>query len=153
MATTLNPYIGFKDTARPALEFYKDVFGGELTMSTFGEFGAGDGEAGNGIMHGQLQTEQGFTLMAADTPPGMDYQEGSSISISLSGDDSEELRRWWDRLSADGAVPVPLEAQPWGDEFGMCTDRFGVTWMVNIAGDRSGGAGDGAGEGDGGAEG
>jgi len=145
MASTLNPYIGFKDTARPALEFYKEVFGGQLTVSTFAEFGAADGEAGSGIMHGQLETDQGFTLMAADTPPGMDYQPGSSISISLSGDDSEELRRWWDRLSEDGAVPVPLETQPWGDEFGMCTDRFGVTWMVNIAGDRSGDGGEGAG--------
>src|SRR5687767_5782535 len=104
MASTLNPYIGFKDTARPALEFYKEVFGGELTISTFDEYGAADGDAASGVMHGQLETDQGFTLMAADTPPGMDYQEGASISISLSGDDADDLRRWWDQLSQDGAI-------------------------------------------------
>jgi PhnB protein len=140
MASRLNPYIGFQDQARPALEFYREVFGGELTTSTFAEFGMADGEAGSGLMHGQLETDQGFTIMAADTPPGTEHQGGASISISLSGDDREELRRWWEQLSSDGSVSVPLEPQPWGDEFGMCTDRFGVTWMVNIAGSGGGGA-------------
>jgi PhnB protein len=57
------------------------------------------------------------------------------MAISLSGDDADELRRCWERLSDGGAVQVPLEQQVWGDVFGMCTDRFGVSWMVNIAGD------------------
>ena len=139
MTSTLNPYIGFKDDARQALEFYKDVFGGELRLSTFGEFGQADEPGADGIMHGQLETPQGFTLMASDTPPHMEYREGSRISVSLSGD-GEELRGFWDKLSEGGTVSVPLAPQPWGDEFGMCTDRFGVDWMVNIAGDHSGAA-------------
>ncbi|RDI50978.1 VOC family protein [Nocardia mexicana] len=133
MASRLNPYIGFADNARAALEFYREVFGGTLTLSTFGEFGDEQAPGADLIMHGLLETPDGFTLMAADTPPGMEYQPGSAISISLSGDDAEQLRGWWDGLSAGGAVAVPLEKQMWGDEFGMCSDRFGVAWMVNIA--------------------
>jgi PhnB protein len=137
MASRLNPYISFGDNARQALEFYRDVFGGELTVSTFGEFGQTGGPQENLVMHGQLETPQGFTLMAADTPPGMDRREGSAITVSLSGDD-EDLRGFWEKLSNGGQVQMPLEKQMWGDEFGMLVDQFGVPWMVNIAGDRSG---------------
>lgn len=140
MASTLNPYIQFADNAREAMEFYRDVFGGELNVSTFGEFGGGDPEhapPADGVMHAQLETPSGFTLMASDTPPGMPRMEGSSIAISLSGDDADELRGYWDRLSDGGQVQVPLEKQMWGDEFGMCADRFGIGWMVNIAGEQT----------------
>jgi PhnB protein len=138
MASTLNPYLGLPDNARHAMEFYKDVFGGTLTMNTFGEFGADDGPDKDKIMHAQLETESGFTLMASDTPTGMDYTPGSAISISLSGDDGEELRGYWDKLSSGGTVMMPLEKQMWGDEFGMLVDQFGTSWMVNIAGSGEG---------------
>lgn len=134
MASRLNPYISFKDNARDAMQFYRDVFGGELTLSTFREGSGAEGPGADNIMHAMLESENGFALMAADTPPGMDYQPGSSISISLSGDDSDQLRGYWEKLSSSGSVAVPLEKQVWGDEFGMCTDRFGIGWMVNIAG-------------------
>jgi PhnB protein len=133
MASRLNPYISFDGNARQAMEFYKDVFGGTLTLSTFGEFGAQDAPGADKIMHGQLETDRGFTLMGADNPPGTEYQPGNNMAVSLSGDDAGELRGYWEKLSDGGAVPVPLEKQMWGDEFGMCADRFGVTWMVNIA--------------------
>jgi PhnB protein len=71
--------------------------------------------------------------MAADSPPGTDRHPGDNIAISLSGDSAEELRGYWDKLSTGGTVSVPLEKQMWGDEFGMCVDRFGIGWMVNIA--------------------
>ena len=132
MGSRLNPYISFGDNARQALEFYQGVFGGELNVSTFGEFGQEDTPIANNIMHGQLETPSGFVLMAADTPPGQDYNPGDNISISLSGDDGEELRAYWGKLSASGKVSVPLEKQMWGDEFGMCTDQFGIAWLVNI---------------------
>ena len=132
MSSRLNPYISFGDNARQALEFYQDVFGGELAVSTFGEFGQEDSPIANNIMHGQLETPAGYVIMAADTPPGQDYNPGDNISISLSGDDGDELRGYWAKLSASGKVLVPLEKQMWGDEFGMCTDQFGIAWMVNI---------------------
>ena len=117
MATRLNPYISFNGNAREALEFYKEVFGGTLALSTFGEFG-NPGEGGDKIMHGMLETDQGYTLMGADTPPGMPYNPGDNITVSLSGDDGDVLRGYWEQLSGTGAVSVPLEKQMWGDEFG-----------------------------------
>ncbi|QBS38981.1 VOC family protein [Nocardia sp. CS682] len=132
MTSRLNPYLTFGDTARAALEFYRDVFGGTLTISTFSEFSDQEAPGADLVMHGVLETPSGFTLMAADTPPGMEYTPGSSISISLSGTDFAELHGYWDRLSEAGTVSVPLEKQMWGDEFGLCRDRFGVAWMVNI---------------------
>ncbi|HEY7582106.1 MAG TPA: VOC family protein [Acidimicrobiia bacterium] len=132
MATRLNPYISFTDNARQAMEFYQSVFGGKLTLNTFGEYGAPDGPDANNIMHGQLDTESGLTLMAADTPPGQEHQAGNNFAVSLSGEDASELRGYWRKLSTGGQVSVPLEKQMWGDEFGMCVDQFGIPWMVNI---------------------
>ena len=132
MASRLNPYISFRDNARQAMEFYKEVFGGTLRLNTFGEYGDSDAPEANLIMHGMLETPSGFTLMGADTPPGMEHQPGGNISISLSGDDADELHGYWEKLTSGGNVAVPLEKQMWGDEFGMCVDQFGISWMVNI---------------------
>jgi PhnB protein len=133
MASRLNPYISFRDNARQAMDFYKEVFGGDLNLNTFGEFGAPGTPDADKVMHAQLETDRGFTLMASDTPAGMEYSPGNNISISLSGDDADELRRYWEQLSDGGTVTMPLEKQMWGDEFGMCLDRFGIPWMVNIS--------------------
>jgi PhnB protein len=133
VTSRLNPYISFSDNARQALEFYRGVFGGDLTLSTFGEAGAAGGADADKIMHGQLETPAGYTLMAADTPAGMDRTVGTTMSISLSGDDADELRDHFAKLSDGGVVTVPLEKQVWGDEFGMCVDPFGIAWMVNIS--------------------
>jgi PhnB protein len=132
MASRLNPYLVFPGTAREAMEHYADVFGGQLNLSTFGEFGAEGPQAGQ-IMHGQLETERGFTLMGSDQPPGTEHQPGNAMSVSLSGDDEAELRGYWDKLAEGGTVTLALEKQMWGDVFGMCVDRFGVPWLVNIA--------------------
>jgi PhnB protein len=133
MASRLNPYISFDGDARQAMEFYEQVFGGSLHMNTFGESGMADSPDADKLMHAMLETGGGFTLMGADTPTGMQFEPGSRISVSLSGDDADELRGYWEKLSEGGTVRMPLEKQMWGDEFGMCTDRFGVDWMVNIS--------------------
>ena len=132
MTSRLNPYLAFDGTAREAMEYYRSVFGGELTVSTFGEFGNPDPAVADKVMHAQLETDAGYTLMASDLAPGMPFNPGDTITISLSGDDGDPLRRYWEKLSDGGTVTMPLEKQMWGDEFGMCTDRFGVRWMVNI---------------------
>jgi PhnB protein len=132
MASRLNPYLNFDNTARQAMEFYRDVFGGNLTINTFGEFGAAGTPEADKIMHAQLETDTGFTLMASDTPADMQRNPGDNISVSLSGDDADSLRGYWEKLSDGGTVTMPMEKQMWGDEFGMCVDRFGVPWMVNI---------------------
>ena len=148
MASRLNPYLTFDGNAREAMEFYQSVLGGDLAIATFGEYAGQDGgqDAGegagqdggqsspppDGVMHALLETDSGFTLMASDAAPGMDHRPGNTMAVSLSGDDADELRGYWEKLSADGSVIIPLERQMWGDEFGMCNDRFGTAWMVNI---------------------
>lgn len=132
MASRLNPYLSFRDNARQAMEFYQSVFGGELAISTFGEYG-GEGTQANLIMHSQLETPSGYTIMGADTPEGMSHNPGTNITVSLSGDDAEELRGYFAELSDGGAIAVPLEKQMWGDEFGQLTDKFGIQWMVNVS--------------------
>ncbi|HEX9795712.1 MAG TPA: VOC family protein [Anaerolineales bacterium] len=135
MQTRLNPYINFKDNARQAMEFYKSVFGGELTMNTFEEFHASENPSeADKIMHAMLEADNGITFMASDTPEGMDYQPGASVNMSLSGDNEAELRGYYEKLSDGGQILMPLDKAPWGDTFGMCSDRFGVSWMVNITG-------------------
>jgi PhnB protein len=138
MSTTLNPYINFRDKAREAMDFYQSVFGGEVTRSTFADFRASDDPAEQDkIMHSMLTTPGGLVLMAADVPNRMEYNPGNNFSISLSGEDEAELRGFWDKLSDGGTVSMPLSPAPWGDIFGMCTDRFGVNWLVNISGQHS----------------
>ncbi|MFC0007730.1 VOC family protein [Micromonospora siamensis] len=132
MRSRLNPYLNFPGSSRTAMEFYQRVFGGKLTMSTFAEFGNDDPALADKIMHALLETDDGFTLMASDTAPGMDHHPGNDIAICLSGDDAGQLRAWWTALVEGGTVSVPLERQMWGDEFGTCTDPYGVAWMVNI---------------------
>ncbi len=134
MKTKLNPYINFKDNTREAMQFYKTVFGGELTMSTFKEFHAAeDPKEENLIMHAVLETENGMTIMASDTPNRMEYRPGTNFAISLSGDNDAELSAYYHKLCDGGTVTMPLEKAMWGDTFGMCVDKFGISWLVNIS--------------------
>lgn len=138
MQSRLNPYIGFKDNAREAMEFYKTVFGGKLTMTTFKEFHASQDPAeDNKIMHAMLEADNGLTFMASDTPNRMEYHPGSNISMSLSGDNEEELRGYWNKLAEGASITMPFDKAPWGDTFGMLTDKFGIGWMVNVAGKKA----------------
>lgn len=131
----LNPYLSFRGQAREAMEFYQAALGGELTVSTFGEFqmpGIDESEADN-VMHSQLTTPGGFTLMGSDAPSTMPG-EISNGTVSISGAEADEIRGYWDKLAEGGQVSMPLEQAPWGDYFGQLTDKFGIDWMVNIAG-------------------
>ena len=136
MGSRLNPYLGFNGNAREAMDFYHGVFGGELTMQTFAEGGmAQDPADADRIMHAQLEAPNGMTLMGSDSSSAIGTTPaGSSMSISLSGDDEAELSGYWKGLAEGGTVTMPLEKAPWGDQFGMVSDRFGTEWMVNIAG-------------------
>ena len=137
MAVTLNPYINFRDSTREAMEFYKSVFGGELKLSTFKDFGAAqDPGEETLIMHSQLEADgnTGMMLMAADYPTRHgEYKPGNNFSLSLSGEDEATLKGYFDKLSAGGTVTQPLTKANWGDTFGMLVDKFGVTWLVNIS--------------------
>ena len=140
MGAVLNPYLSFTGNAREAMEFYRDVLGGELNILTFAEGGAPHEPAdGEKIMHSQLETPSGFTLMGADNVGDAAGESSLGVQISLSGDaDTDaELSGYYERLASTGTVVEPLETAPWGDKFGMVTDQFGVLWMVNITGEQS----------------
>jgi len=132
MTVRLNPYLNFRDNAREALTFYQSVLGGELIMNSFADFHASEDPAEQDkVMHGHLVTDEGFDLMAADTPNSMEFNGQSGVSVSLSGDDEAKLRGYWDGLSEGGTVVMPFEHAPWGAVFGMVVDKFGTSWLVN----------------------
>ena len=138
MQTKLNPYLSFKDNARQAMEFYQTVLGGKLAISTFKEFHASqDPSEDDQVMHSVLEADNGITFMASDTPNRMEYKAGTNYSMSLSGDNEAELRGYYEKLLDGGNVTMPLEKALWGDTFGMLTDKFGVAWLVNIAGQKA----------------
>ncbi len=136
--TKLNPYINFNGNAREAMEFYKSVFGGELVMSTFKEFNAPvEPKEADMIMHSMLEADNSIIFMASDTPSHMEYLPGTNVSMSLSGENEEELRGYWEKLSVGATIEQPLEKAPWGDTFGMLTDKFKIHWLVNITGKKA----------------
>lgn len=135
MASRLTPHLHFPGTARQAMQFYGGVFGGDVNLHTFAEIGCGQASAADAdrIAHAELETDAGYTIMACDGPSDHDHQPVTGASICLNGDDAALLRGYWEKLSADGTVTMPLAEQVWGDQFGMCVDKFGVPWMVNIS--------------------
>jgi PhnB protein len=138
MQTRLNPYINFQNNARQAMEFYQSVFGGTLNVNTFKEYNASqDPKEDDLIMHAQLEADNGITLMASDTPAHREYIPGNNVSMSLSGTDEAELRGYFDKLAAGGNTLMPLEKAMWGDVFGMCIDKFGIAWLVNVTQEQS----------------
>jgi len=135
MKSRIDPYFSFKDNAREAMQFYKSVFGGKLEMKTFKDYHASQAPSeDNKIMHSMLEAENGISFMGADTPLGMEFHPGMNGSVALSGDNEAELKAYFQKLSAGGTVAQPMEKAPWGDYFGMCVDKFGISWMVNITG-------------------
>lgn len=134
MKSRLSPYLNFRDNTREVMSFYQSVLGGKLAMNTFKEFNASqDPSEDNKIMHSMLETDNGMTIMAADVPNSMELTSGSNFSLTLSGENEEELTAFYNKLSAGGVIVEPLAKAPWGDSFGMFVDKFGVNWMVNIS--------------------
>ena len=136
MTTKLNSYLHFNGNAKEAMDFYQSVFGGEVHADTFGKF-ASDAmpvaeEDKDKIMHAYLKGDNGIELMGSDTPSHMEFQDGARLSLTLNGDDEGLLRSYWDKLSEGGKVTVPLDKSPWGDTFGMLTDKYGIDWMIDI---------------------
>lgn len=133
MTMRLTPYLNFLNDTAEAMTFYRSVFGGELSMTRFAEFGMTDEP--DKIMHSQLVTEAGFTLMAADTPAYMQFRPGTNVNVAVFGEAEDEatLRSYWTALSEGAEIQNELAPAPWGDQYGALTDRFGTLWMINIA--------------------
>ena len=137
----LNPYLNFTDKAEEVLNFYQSVLGGEVEMSRFGDMADSlpsplAEEHKNLLMHGVLKNDY-LQIMVADSAPMGPSEVGGNIHLSLSGDDEAALTKYYEGLSAGGQIAEPLAKAPWGDTFGMFVDKFGIKWMVNIAGPKS----------------
>ncbi len=132
MAQQLNPYITFPGNCAEAMDFYASVFGGPVSVMTFRD----SGMDADGVMHAALETPAGFHIFASDAMPGIpgEFSRSQDVQISLSGDDVDALRGYWDKLSEGGHVLYPLEPQQWGDLYGLLNDQYGVQWHVNISG-------------------
>jgi len=129
----LEPYIFFQGNAKEAMEFYKSVFGGELTMQTISELPKDvptmPDSKPTDVMHASLEGGA-VKIMASDSSKAS--PEAKKVSLSLGGTNEAEMRKIFDALAAGGKVLMPLEKQFWGDIFGSLTDKFGVEWLMNI---------------------
>jgi PhnB protein len=130
--TTLTPYLSFPGTARQALTFYRDVFGGELVLNTLADFGRDDGPA-DAIAHGMLQGP--VELFASDAAAGEPSLRLEGVLFSLLGTaEPATLEEWFTALSDGGADIDALQLRPWGDHDGQVTDQFGVRWLIGYQG-------------------
>ncbi|WP_349826993.1 VOC family protein [Brevibacterium litoralis] len=140
MTPRVSPYLRFEGSTREAMTFYQEVLGGELSLASYGEFGAAaDDSQADLVMHSMLVFAADFSVMASDTPPGMAEQMGGpftngTIALHAGPEDLEAMSAAFPRLAEGGSVVIPLEAAPWGDHFGEVVDRFGIHWMFNIGG-------------------
>ena len=127
---TLDPYIFFKGNCREAMEFYKGIFGGELSVMTYDQVpGNTQEDMKDKLMHALLDGD--IRIMGSDTEKAS--EQSAKISLSLGGEDEDKLGKIFDALSEGGEVRSALKKEFWGDTFGSLTDKFGVEWMVNIA--------------------
>lgn len=139
MVQAVNPYLNFAGNTLEAFEFYRSVFGGEFPMvvrySDFpGNMGA-PAEAGDKIAHIALPVGPNV-LMGTDVvgAQAAAFNPGNNSYIVIAPDSADEATRLFDGLSAGGSVAMPLQATEWAERYGICSDRFGVQWMVSYEG-------------------
>ncbi|WP_113703210.1 VOC family protein [Nonomuraea lactucae] len=132
-------HLNFRGDARAALTFYQSVFGGDVAMVTYKDAGdVQDPAEADQVMWGQVTAGSGFHVMAYDVPARLPYNRGeTAFFISLRGDAAEEITGYWDKLAAGATVVQPLGPAQWAPLYGMLTDRFGVTWVVDVVSDYS----------------
>ena len=135
MTVHVTPHLNFRGDARAALDFYATVFGGEPQVSTYADAGApADAPGAEQVVFGQVQTPAGFSIMAFDVPADRPWSRGEDpFFVSVRGGDAEEITRYWAGLSEGATVRAPLAASQWSPLYGMLADRFGVTWVLDVA--------------------
>jgi PhnB protein len=139
MSIVITPHLNFRGNAREALTFYQAVFGGDLMVVTYADMGAvtpeqGDPATADLVTWGQVSADNGFRVMAYDVYPKLPYEQGShSFYVSVRGTDKAELRGYWDQLADGATIAQPLSPAPWAPLYGQLTDRYGVTWVLDIA--------------------
>ena len=127
------PYLSFIDNAREALEYYKEVFEGEIiNLQTFGEADyPTPPEISERIMHAQFKKGD-LTLMVSDSILDHTIEIGNNISLVLEFDSEEEIQKTYDRLRSAGTVFMELQDTFWGAKFAKVKDQFGIIWDLNF---------------------
>ena len=147
MSITTTTHLNFRGDARAALEFYQSVFGGTITIATYGDFGMpADAPGAENVVFGQVETADGFRVMAYDIPGQADggasgstrRENGTTVTdqpffVSVRGETLDEVEAYWSKLSVGASIVEPLAASAWSPGFGMLTDSFGVTWILDVA--------------------
>ncbi|WP_144720569.1 VOC family protein [Agrococcus jejuensis] len=135
MSIAITPHLNFRGTARAALEHYRDAFGGDLSIVTHAQsYGTTDPAEADLVGWGQVEAPSGFRIMAYDVPAERDHHPGVAPSfVSARGTDAEELVAAWAVLAEGGTIVSPLEPSQWSPLSGMLQDRFGITWVLDVA--------------------
>jgi PhnB protein len=140
MSITTTTHLNFRGDARAALEHYQSVFGGDLAAVTYQDAGAVQDESeADQVMWGQVLAGNGFHVMAYDVPSRMSYDQGeNSVFVSVHGETAEEIVGYWDKLSDEATIVIPLGPAGWSPAYGMLKDRFGVVWILHVMSERNG---------------
>ncbi|WP_265521173.1 VOC family protein [Oerskovia flava] len=134
MTVTTTPHLNFRGDAREALSFYRSVFGGDLVVATYGDMGQADSPEADLVVWGQVAAGNGFRVMAYDVPAARPWSRGDDpFFVSVRGDDVAEIAGYWEKLVEGATVVAPLAPSAWAPAYGMLTDRFGVTWVLDVA--------------------
>lgn len=135
MSIQTTTHLNFRGEARAALEFYQRAFGGRLTVVTYADMGNGDDPAtADYVVWGQVESDAGFRVMAYDVYSFLEWEQGKDpFFVSVRGTDVDELQASWDVLAEGATVRQPLAPSQWAPLYGQLTDRFGVTWVLDIA--------------------
>lgn len=140
MTVNVVTHLNFRGDARAALEFYQSVFGGDLALFTYQDaHNVQDPAEANQLMWGQVSADNGFRVMAFDVPSSRPWDRGAnSFFVSVRSADSEELTVLWKKLAEGATVAMPLGPAPWAPLYGMLTDRFGITWVLDVVAEYNG---------------
>lgn len=139
MTVSAVTHLNRRGDARALLEFYHSVFGGDLNIVTNQQMGnVQEASEADQVMWGQVMAENGFRVMAFDVPAARRWSSGDDpFFIALVGDETEQIAALWEKLADGATVLVPLAASEWAPLYGMLNDKFGITWVVNVAVDDS----------------
>ncbi|WP_433733237.1 VOC family protein [Nocardia sp. CA-129566] len=137
MAVTTTTHLNFRGDARPALEFYRSVFGGDLAAVTYKDAGNIEEEADQ-VMWGQVRADNGFHVMAYDVPSRMSFDRGENpFFVSVRGETVDEVSGYWDKLCDGATIVIPIGPAGWSPAYGMLRDRFGIVWVVDVVSEYS----------------
>ena len=135
MSLQTTAHVNFRGDARAALEFYRAVFDGAITVATYADIHAAEDPAqADQVAWGQVEAPSGFRVMAYDVQTAKPFDVGANaFYIALRGTDATEIQARWDALADGATIASPLAPAPFAPLYGMLTDRFGVTWIVDVA--------------------